>query len=215
MANPYLRKLHDVIGTQQSQNLKTRRHDELPKLTKPRSVSFGSDERSRFFQSEGARRADEADAFRHKPCDTVRAPAQKSASSPNCQNRQNLLAYGRFFAVLRKRCPTHIELVRWRQAIEDGERFLAEWVEQAEALGWTSRDLFGLHEVPTYPHPTYQRLSRYDCTGLIWLLQGCPVVALTETTAAIRMPTGNLTRYRKHNKPAFGPLGDSLDDFLA
>jgi hypothetical protein len=29
------------------------------------------------------------------------------------------------------------------------------------------------------------------------------------------MPSGNVTTYRKRNKPAFGPLGDSLDDFVA
>jgi hypothetical protein len=101
------------------------------------------------------------------------------------------------------------------KAIEDGRRFLAEWGEQAESLGWTARDLIGLHEVPANPHPTYQRLSRYDCTGPVWLLQGCPVVALTEETAAIKMPTGSITTYRKHNKPAYGPLGDSLDDCLS
>ena len=28
-------------------------------------------------------------------------------------------------------------------------------------------DLFGLHTPPAKPHPTYRRLSRYDCTGLI------------------------------------------------
>jgi hypothetical protein len=38
-------------------------------------------------------------------------------------------------------------------------------------------------------------------------------VALTETTATIRNPdTGSITVYRKYNKPALGPLGDSLDD---
>ena len=126
-----------------------------------------------------------------------------------------VLSYGRVFSTLCERCPRCVERARWQRAINDGERFLAEWGEQAEALGWTVRDLLGLHEVPANPHPTYQRLSRYDCTGLIWLLQGCPVVALTEATAAIRMPSGNVTTYRKHNKPAFGPLGDSLDDFVA
>jgi hypothetical protein len=36
---------------------------------------------------------------------------------------------------------------------------------------------------------------------------------LTEATASIRNPnTGNVTVYRKHNKPALGPPGDSLDD---
>jgi hypothetical protein len=33
----------------------------------------------------------------------------------------------------------------------------------------------------------YSRLSRYDETGLIWLLQGREVAALTETTAMINV----------------------------
>jgi len=37
-------------------------------------------------------------------------------------------------------------------------------------------------------------------------------VALTATTAAIQIPSGNVTVYRKLNKPALGPVGDSLDD---
>jgi hypothetical protein len=53
---------------------------------------------------------------------------------------------------------------------------------------WTARDLFGLQTPPAKPHPSYSRLSRYDETGLIWLLQGRLVVALTETTAAIQNP---------------------------
>jgi hypothetical protein len=123
--------------------------------------------------------------------------------------------FGRWLSELERRCPAHVEQARWQLAIEDGRRFLAGLGGRAEALGWTAADLFGLHEVPDNPHPTYQRLSRYDCTGLIWLLQGCPVVALTEETAAINMPPGSVTTYRRHNKPAYGPLGDSLDDFLA
>jgi hypothetical protein len=39
-----------------------------------------------------------------------------------------------------------------------------------------------------------------------------PVLALTASTAAIEGPTGTVTVYRRHNKPALGPLGDSLDD---
>src|SRR5262249_23535521 len=97
------------------------------------------------------------------------------------------------------------------QCVEDGSRFLAKWGEQAESLGWTSADLFGLHTPPDKPHPSYNRLSRYDCTGLIWLLDGRPVVALTEATATIKSKTGNITTYRKHNKPALGPLGDGLE----
>jgi hypothetical protein len=47
---------------------------------------------------------------------------------------------------------------------------------------------------------------------LIWLLEGREVIALTEDTAAIRRASGSVTVYRKHNKPALGPVGDSLDD---
>jgi hypothetical protein len=110
--------------------------------------------------------------------------------------------YRRTFAHLQLRPPALVEVARWRQAVEDGSRFLAKWGEQAESLGWSSADLFGLHQPPAKPHPSYSRLSRYDCTGLCWLLQGRPVVALTEDTASIRNPaTGSITVYRKHNKP--------------
>ena len=120
--------------------------------------------------------------------------------------------FGRSFSALEARCPDHVPVERWEQAVEAAKRFLDKWGTQAEALGWTSADLFGLHQPPEQPHPSYRRLSRYDCTGLIWLLEGRPVVALTEATAAIEGTTGNITVYRKHNKPALGPVGDSLDD---
>ena len=121
--------------------------------------------------------------------------------------------FGRSFSALEARCPDHVPVERWEQAVEAAKRFLAKWGTQAEALGWKSADLFGLAPLPERPHPSYRRLSRYDCTGLIWLLQGRPVVALTEATAAIENPTGNITVYRKHNKPALRPVGDSLEDF--
>jgi hypothetical protein len=62
------------------------------------------------------------------------------------------------------------------------------------------------------PSASYSRLSRYDETGLTWLLCGREVVALTEATAAIQNPTGAITTYRRFNRPALGPVGDSLDD---
>jgi hypothetical protein len=116
-------------------------------------------------------------------------------------------------AVLERGCPAYVEDVRWWQACEDGRRFLAEWGDRAVELGWTPRELFGLHQPPANPHPSYVRLSRYDEIGLIWLLDSKVVTALTETTADIRHRTGAITVYRKLNKPALGPLGDSLEDF--
>ena len=121
---------------------------------------------------------------------------------------------GRTCKVLEQRCPDHVPIGRWQQAVEDGRRFMARWGKQAEALGWDAKDLFGLHKPPAQPHPSYRRLSRYDETGLVWLLQGRKVVALTETTATIQNPAGAITIYRRHYKPAFGPVGDSLDDLV-
>jgi hypothetical protein len=119
-------------------------------------------------------------------------------------------------ARLESRCPELVDYDRWQQCVDDGRAFLSRWGEQAEAFGWTSKDLFGLHKPPERPHPSYRRLSRYDETGLIWLLDGRRVVALTENTAAIQNPaTGLVTTYRRHNKPALGPLGDSLNDLIA
>jgi hypothetical protein len=109
-------------------------------------------------------------------------------------------------------CPDYVEAERWRQCLLDAQHFLGEWGDQAAALGWSDGELFGLHEPPAKPHPSYSRLSRYDCTGLLWLLQGRRVIAFTANTAVIGTSGGTLT-YRKLRKPAFGPIGDSFDDF--
>ena len=99
-----------------------------------------------------------------------------------------------------------------RLAVEDGQRFLGLWGEQASRSRLDRPRPVRPPQPPAKPHPSYSRLSRYDETGLIWLLQGRPVVALTEATAAIQSSTGALTIYRRHNKPALGPVGDTLDD---
>jgi hypothetical protein len=140
--------------------------------------------------------------------------SQNQAAAPaKVAKPANVGPFAFTFAALESGCPDLVPVDRWQAAVEDGRRFLGRWDNQAEALGWTARDLFGLQTPPAKPHPSYSRLSRYDETGLIWLLQGRPVVALTETSAAIENPTGAITTYRRHNKPALGPVGDSLDHF--
>jgi len=144
--------------------------------------------------------------------------ANWEASTPRNQRDTfgRLNRFGRTYTALEARCPAHVDVARWQQCIEDGRSFLAKWGSQAEALGWTSADLFGLHTPPEKPRPSYRRLSRYDATGLGWLLDGREVVALTEASALIENPaTGTTTLFRKNNRPALGPLGDSLDDFVS
>jgi hypothetical protein len=121
----------------------------------------------------------------------------------------------RVLHALEARRPELVPEARWRQAVADGQHFLARWGEQAHALGWTAKDLFGLMPVPAHAKPSLNRLSRYDETGVIWLLGGRVVVALTEATAAIQSSSGAITIYRRHNKPALGPVGDCLDDLEA
>jgi hypothetical protein len=131
------------------------------------------------------------------------AKVQPAASGPH--------PYRMTFDTLGRRCPDFVPNDRWKRAIDDAESFLATWGAQAKAFGWTARELFGLPDVPDRPRPSYQRLSRYDLTGLLWLLQGRRVVELTKDKAVIETPTGTVS-YRRYNKPALGPFGDSLDD---
>jgi hypothetical protein len=152
-------------------------------------------------------------------------PKTNAEAAQHSQNAQNSHAqglaskrgseqnpYGSKIATLEARCPDLVPVDRWQQAVADGRTFLVRWGDQAHALGWTVRDLFGLLTVPEHAKPSFNRLSRYDETGLIWLLNGRRVVALTEATAAIQGPTGAVTVYWRHNKRALGPTGDSLDD---
>jgi hypothetical protein len=102
----------------------------------------------------------------------ILAALEAKSSSDKSDKSPPFGRFGRTFSALEARCPDHVSPMRWEQAVEDGRRFLATWGSQAEALGWTPADLFGLHKPPERPHPSYNRLSRYDCTGLCWLLQG-------------------------------------------
>jgi hypothetical protein len=105
------------------------------------------------------------------------------------------------FDALERRCPPFVDQERWQQAIVDGRLFLLKWGEKAAALGWDAEDLFGLADIPDRPLANYRRLSRYDRTGLIWLLQGRRILALAEETAAIENVSGATTVYRRHDKP--------------
>jgi hypothetical protein len=109
--------------------------------------------------------------------------------------------YGHLLTELQSKCPELVEPDRWQQAIRDADNFLATWGAKAQAFGWTERELFGLHPVPEQPAPNYSRLSRLDHTGLIWLLRGRPVIALTAAEAVMRCHSGATLTYRRQNEP--------------
>ena len=88
------------------------------------------------------------------------------------------------------KCPCGVPVGRWRQFIEDAARFLDSWASRAAGLGWTTAEVFGCH-----PEAPYARL---DCMGLIWLLDGAEILAISAEGVRIRKPSGAmLTIYRR------------------
>ncbi len=70
----------------------------------------------------------------------------------------------------------------WAVLREDALQFFQARAAQAHALGWDGLDLFGVHAEAPY--------ARLDGMGLVPLLSGRPVVALTEDCASIGGESG-------------------------
>jgi hypothetical protein len=81
---------------------------------------------------------------------------------------------------------------RWRELINDGETFLGKWGAAAFKIGWTARDLFGVH--PKAP------AARYDVMGLIPMLSRAAVMSLTDSAAIMRSQSGAVLTYRRQHQ---------------
>lgn len=79
--------------------------------------------------------------------------------------------YADAFADMQNHRPEVVTEERWRQAIDDAGRFLDQWGEKATAFGWPASDLFDHAE--------------HGAHGLLWELDGRPVLALTADGAAL------------------------------
>lgn len=79
--------------------------------------------------------------------------------------------------------PHTITALRWQQFIQDATTFMCCWSGKAHALGWTTLEVFGVH--PLAP------VHRPDAAGLVWLLDGNEIAALTADKAIIKTMTGN------------------------
>jgi hypothetical protein len=82
---------------------------------------------------------------------------------------------------------------RWRHIVDDAEIFLRQWGSTAFQLGWSILDVFGVH--PVVP------ASRFDAMGLVPLLHGNEVIALTGSTATIRAPSKAILTFRRNPNP--------------
>ena len=78
---------------------------------------------------------------------------------------------------------------RWQQFVDDAGRFLdGGFAKKAAALGWDAFDLGCDRDRP---------FARIDSAGLLWLLNGNRLVALSENTATIETRTGARQSWRK------------------
>lgn len=93
------------------------------------------------------------------------------------------------------RPPADVPQGRWRTFIDDCCVFLdSGWAGRAAALGWGPHELFGCDRAKPFA-----RVSRQ---GLLWLLNGRLLLALTGDIAAIANSNGGrLTYYRRPPQP--------------
>jgi hypothetical protein len=89
----------------------------------------------------------------------------------------------------RQNCPDWLPPDRWNDALSDAEKFLSRWGSAAHSLGWTELDLFGVHSIAP--------AVRFDAMGLLLLIQGGAIVALTAEAATIRRGSGAVLSYRR------------------
>lgn len=88
------------------------------------------------------------------------------------------------------RPPGDVPSKRWLTFIDDIGRFLdSPFCAGAAALGWGPHDLFGCDRDRPF--------ARIDQAGLLWLLKGDKLIALTENTATIARRTGARQTYRR------------------
>jgi hypothetical protein len=87
--------------------------------------------------------------------------------------------------------PGDVPPKRWVQFIDDCGRFIDNrWDQRAAELGWTPFDLFGCDRSKPF--------ARIDRCGLLWLLDGRQLRALSAETAVIENASGfSLTFYRR------------------
>ena len=89
-------------------------------------------------------------------------------------------------------CPASCSAERWETLREDSYTFLRDHAARAHDLGWAAKDLFGVH--PEKPW------VRFDCMGLMPLLSGAAIVALSDTEAMIEKPNGARLTFHKRGQ---------------
>jgi len=103
--------------------------------------------------------------------------------------------------------PRDVPRQRWVQFIDDCGRFLdSGWAQRAIWLGWAPINLFGCDRERPY--------AKVDQAGLLWLIEGRSLMALSHDIAVIGSPSeGGQRHYRRRaSKPRQNVMAWELAD---
>jgi hypothetical protein len=89
--------------------------------------------------------------------------------------------------------PTGFRPDRWQRIIEVTGVFLDRWAGEAIRCGWSDLDVFGCD--PTAP------TARFDCMGLVLLLDRCEIVVIDRDGAELITVTGARQRFYRRPMP--------------
>ena len=81
----------------------------------------------------------------------------------------------------------------WQQLIDDGGQFLDSWGGEADRLGWSALDVFGVRVA--------KPSAGFDVVGFALLIRGGEVVSIGREHATIRTVGGTTLTYFRRTKP--------------
>jgi hypothetical protein len=90
--------------------------------------------------------------------------------------------------------PTGFSSERWARIVDATGAILDHWAAKAIAYGWSDLDVFGCD--PDRPD------ARFDCMGLVLLLDRCEIIGIDVDGANLVIETGARQRYRRRPLPA-------------
>jgi hypothetical protein len=89
--------------------------------------------------------------------------------------------------------PSGFSPERWKRIVNAAGSFLDRWADTAIFCGWSTLDAFGAD--PDRPD------ARFDCMGLVLLLDRCRIVAVDEAGADLVTSSGARQRFRRRPFP--------------
>ena len=136
---------------------------------------------------------------------TAERASEQSAPAPSIDDldeRAAIVEYGAriprrwaegFAALSSMPAPHGFSPERWHRIVDAAGAFLDRWAAEAIVAGWTDLDVFGADAAAPD--------KRFDCMGLVLLLDRLEIVSIDPEGADLRSPTGAPQRYRRRPLP--------------